>query len=668
MPMNDEERKTKLVEELLETESSYVGSMSVFVSLFEDPLRESITTGVPIIPAETIDKIFSNAKNLLTLNKTFLDQLQERVNTPDFKKDLRFGDVFLKLCPFLKLYSVYSSNYDTANALFQKLMKENTVFAQFVTEAEELPETKGLKFQSFLIMPVQRVPRYKMLFQDILKHTPLQHSDRAALEESLTKTSEIALHLNETMKQEDRRAKLQEIRASLQGYTRELIQPGRELIYEGELLKICRKTNKPRYFILFSDMILYASYLGAGLLFFRDEFSLESIRVNTFKMSDNRENSHDYAFSISSPSKSFVVIAPDLETQEKWMQIIQQTANIAKERKKTLKIGHNKEENSSDSFSSSGDLISSSSCCSSSHSSVYLSSSDSLHQKSLPGEHVAPVWIQDSDAKVCMDCNTPFSLLRRRHHCRHCGRVLCADCSPKRDLPGKGELVRICDTCLENINSIMENNHGSDSEDEKDFDFTPASPPPLPPSPSPSPSISSVPSSISSTPSPLSTSPPSSLPQQGPRSKALPPIPPPSRSNSNVINSNNSVPASRTKSQPPLAPPRRLSKDQGVTTPPSGGPPVPPRHSSSPSLNQQKTNSLASVMTATPVPYKPLPNPKPMASPPQQPSSSSSNNTPVVPSRPAKIAPESGGQRQSSVRELTAGLETKLPPPKPPRK
>lgn len=44
----------------------------------------------------------------------------------------------------------------------------------------------------------------------------------------------------------------------------ELIRPGRELVREGELMKISRKEVVPRYFILLSDCLLYCSHFGAG--------------------------------------------------------------------------------------------------------------------------------------------------------------------------------------------------------------------------------------------------------------------------------------------------------------------------------------------------------------------------------------------------------------------
>ena len=38
----------------------------------------------------------------------------------------------------------------------------------------------------------------------------------------------------------------------------------------------------------------------------------------------------------------------------------------------------------------------------------------------------APKWVPDKDAKVCMLCETRFTVVKRRHHCRACGKVIIA--------------------------------------------------------------------------------------------------------------------------------------------------------------------------------------------------------------------------------------------------
>ena len=45
-------------------------------------------------------------------------------------------------------------------------------------------------------------------------------------------------------------------------------------------------------------------------------------------------------------------------------------------------------------------------------------------------EHWVPaIWIPDEKTSACMRCGRPFGWRRRRHHCRLCGRCVCAGCS-----------------------------------------------------------------------------------------------------------------------------------------------------------------------------------------------------------------------------------------------
>lgn len=45
--------------------------------------------------------------------------------------------------------------------------------------------------------------------------------------------------------------------------------------------------------------------------------------------------------------------------------------------------------------------------------------------------YAAPVWVPDSKTFVCMSCSEPFNWMRRKHHCRMCGHVVCHECSTR---------------------------------------------------------------------------------------------------------------------------------------------------------------------------------------------------------------------------------------------
>ncbi|XP_055542467.1 rabankyrin-5 isoform X2 [Wyeomyia smithii] len=55
-------------------------------------------------------------------------------------------------------------------------------------------------------------------------------------------------------------------------------------------------------------------------------------------------------------------------------------------------------------------------------------------------------------SELCQECGTKFTLTMRKHHCRHCGRILCSRCS-NNDVPiikfGINKPVRVCCVCFE---------------------------------------------------------------------------------------------------------------------------------------------------------------------------------------------------------------------------
>ncbi|KAK7076547.1 Lateral signaling target protein 2 [Halocaridina rubra] len=76
-------------------------------------------------------------------------------------------------------------------------------------------------------------------------------------------------------------------------------------------------------------------------------------------------------------------------------------------------------------------------------------SSDSSRRR--PRVQEPPPWIPDQDAPRCMSCGAAFTMVRRRHHCRNCGKVFCAHCSQHAvPLPHFGiwKAVRVCNVCF----------------------------------------------------------------------------------------------------------------------------------------------------------------------------------------------------------------------------
>ncbi|KAL7688085.1 putative C2 domain, FYVE zinc finger, Zinc finger, FYVE/PHD-type, Zinc finger, RING/FYVE/PHD-type [Plasmopara halstedii] len=76
------------------------------------------------------------------------------------------------------------------------------------------------------------------------------------------------------------------------------------------------------------------------------------------------------------------------------------------------------------------------------HSTALVSTANSNCERTLQ-------WVYDDETSNCMLCNTLFTMITRKHHCRRCGNVICHNCSPhKRRISSTDPFpMRVCNTC-----------------------------------------------------------------------------------------------------------------------------------------------------------------------------------------------------------------------------
>lgn len=121
-------------------------------------------------------------------------------------------------------------------------------------------EHKGkLALDSLLIMPVQRIPRYELLIQTLLKHTDECHSDARNLIEAQQAVHELAVTIN--LGQRCARGLSQEllqIETLIEGLAG-LASPDRTFLSHDQVSITTSQGRKERALFLFSDLLLITS-------------------------------------------------------------------------------------------------------------------------------------------------------------------------------------------------------------------------------------------------------------------------------------------------------------------------------------------------------------------------------------------------------------------------
>jgi len=259
-PEEDEEVKrermrVEVTNEILISERYYVRDLELVVDLFLNPVRS-----LSLLTESEIGALFSNIELILKVNHQILQNLLSDFQEAQSIQELNIGGVFLQMVEYLKIYSIYSSNHQTSITAYDKLKTENKNFASFLKQMEAEPKCQGINLLGFLIKPIQRICKYPLLFKELMKFTPKEHSDYDNIENCYKKVQEVANYVNEKKRTAESLQKMLEIQDNLldapKGFR--VIESGRLFLREADFTKVNnRGKSQERHFFLFTDMLMY---------------------------------------------------------------------------------------------------------------------------------------------------------------------------------------------------------------------------------------------------------------------------------------------------------------------------------------------------------------------------------------------------------------------------
>ncbi|KAJ1947357.1 hypothetical protein EC988_005430, partial [Linderina pennispora] len=415
-------QRSKIAAEILETERTYVEGLGLIEKIYINPLLASAQTATPILTRKEMRQLFANFADIIALSRELLLQLEARLGDGQWDGATgQVGDIFVRMAPFLKMYSLYLRNFRSGLASISQWLSSNRAFAEFLQRGNAAPESRGLSFQSYLLLPVQRIPRYRLLLDDLLRNTPTEHVDYASITDALQTVESVAAFVDATIQEHEMTLEMLEIQRAL-GLKEPLLAPGRRLVRAGRLTKICRRSHQQRQFYLFSDMLLYA---GGSDSSGHRRVPLEDCKV--MDVPDTSTCAHQ--FTIISRAKSFVVYAATGADKAAWLEALAGAITERRAARDTLQMDRSLRRRL-----------------------LRARRATMLQFPRVAEGFSAPVWAPDSSAAHCYICFRAFALLVRRHHCRACGQLVCHACSRKSIVFVADDMqpseARACDQCI----------------------------------------------------------------------------------------------------------------------------------------------------------------------------------------------------------------------------
>ena len=253
----DVRARRAVVLELVDTEEAYVHSLQECVRVYVEPMTRWVRQGAGAaagVSEQDIRTIFGDLGVVIKLNAFFLERLLPLRRA--FGPHTRVAAQVRGIVDFLPLYSQYVVHYAAAMAHYNRLMAASSAFAALEQRCRlSALNSKNYDMESFLVQPVQRVPRYILLLRELLKHTPSDHPDHAGLVQALERAQRVAELLNTRRRQGENASEYARLRGVVTGLPRDtpFCVPHRRLVrYQG----VRGETGKPLLLLLFSDCLM----------------------------------------------------------------------------------------------------------------------------------------------------------------------------------------------------------------------------------------------------------------------------------------------------------------------------------------------------------------------------------------------------------------------------
>ncbi|XP_037341880.2 rho guanine nucleotide exchange factor TIAM2 isoform X2 [Pungitius pungitius] len=202
--MSATERLRKVIQELVDTEKSYVKDLACLFEIYLKPLQSET-----FLTLDEMESLFGSLPEMLDFQRVFLQTLEERIaSSPDFStlqtpsqfKRLLFslGGSFLYYADHFKLYSGFCANHIKVQKVLERA-KTDQAFKEFL-DARNPTKQHSSTLESYLIKPVQRVLKYPLLLRELVSLTDAESEEHYHLTQAQKAMEKVASHINEMQK------------------------------------------------------------------------------------------------------------------------------------------------------------------------------------------------------------------------------------------------------------------------------------------------------------------------------------------------------------------------------------------------------------------------------------------------------------------------------------
>ncbi|KAL5009092.1 hypothetical protein ScPMuIL_014673 [Solemya velum] len=244
----------RVVTEIVDTEKTYVKNLN---EIKEGYLEYLANHPEVKFPKEERDCLFGNFLEIYAFSGQFLEKLE----ACEYNQ-VKVANCFVLNNPDFAIYGHYCTNYPSAVAILTKVMIDPVLSEVF--KERQLALGHALPLGAYLLKPVQRVLKYHLLLQNLLKHYNKADDGYEDMHKALNHMTSMAQHINEMKRKHEHAVRVQEIQSQLEDYEGEDLTRLGELVLEGSFRTFGAKTS--RQVFLFEKGVVISKRKEDGML------------------------------------------------------------------------------------------------------------------------------------------------------------------------------------------------------------------------------------------------------------------------------------------------------------------------------------------------------------------------------------------------------------------
>uniref|UniRef100_A0A671U9P4 Osteoclast-stimulating factor 1 n=1 Tax=Sparus aurata TaxID=8175 RepID=A0A671U9P4_SPAAU len=300
------------LQEIKQTEEKYSDTLQSILQHFMKPLER-------FLQPQDIESIFINIEELANTHRNLLGELQTSIVHNGAKN---LYQVFMDYKERLLPYGRYCSQVETATKHLDKLSNMREDIKMKLGECSNRANSGRFSLRDLLMVPMQRVLKYHLLLQELVKHTT-DPGDKENLRTALDAMRDLAQSVNEVKRDNEIIRQITTFQLSIENMTQSLALYGRPKI-DGEL-KVCspeKKSKQDRYAFLFDKAMFVCKKKGGETFELKDIIELQNyqIRDETTGEKDNKKWSHVFLLLDCSGRCGYDLFFKTREVKKKWLE------------------------------------------------------------------------------------------------------------------------------------------------------------------------------------------------------------------------------------------------------------------------------------------------------------------------------------------------------------